>query len=190
MLLIKKRRWLYCFSLIVALFGCGSTGIASSDNQDLAAAIRDIVDHGQLDDYKYVAQRLGINITAGPLETLSDPETHYYRGNATEFFTDKSVTERFSVMPKDFRYRISRASGSNKFRGMLSLDNMTSKGCIDQTKMFKVFGFSTPVPNPHAKIKSFRYFFKRGQDYELDIIYETVDSNCAATFYLFQNRTT
>jgi hypothetical protein len=162
--------------------------MASADNPDLAAAIRDIVDHGQLDDYKYVAQRLGINITAGPLETLSDPETHNYRGDATAFFTDESVTERFSVMPKDFRYRISRASGGNKFRGMLSLDNMKSTGCIDQAKMFKAFGASTPVANPHAKIKVFRYFFKRGQDYELDIIYETLDSKCAATFYLFQNR--
>ncbi|CAL8473922.1 conserved exported protein of unknown function [Caballeronia sp. S22] len=186
--LIKTRSWLYCLSLVAALSGCGSTGMASADNPDLAAAIRDIVDHGQLDDYKYVAQRLGINIKVGPLETLSDPETHNYRGDRMEFFTDESITARFSVMPKDYRYGVSRASGGHRYRGGLSIYHLGSKGCIDETSMFKAFGFARPFPNPDAPAKIFRYSIKNEENYELNVIFEPVDTKCATSFSLFQNR--
>ncbi|GEM_PF-2530068 len=186
--LIKMRIWLYCLSLIAALSGCGSAGMASADNPDLAAAIRDIVDHGQLDDYKYVAQRLGINIKAGPLETLSDPETHNYRGDRMEFFTDESITARFSVMPNDFNYGLSRASGGNKYRGGLSIYHLGSKSCIDEASMFKAFGFARPFLNPDVPVKIFRYFIKRGQSYDLGVMFDPSNEKCANAFYLFQNR--
>lgn len=186
--LISKRRWLYCASLIVALSGCVAAGMANSDKPDLAAAIRDIVDHGQLDDYKYVAQRLGINITAGPLETLSDPVTHNYRGDRMEFFTDESITARFSVIPKNYHYGVSRAMGRRKYRGVLSIYNLGPKSCIDEVSMFKAFGAARPFPNPDAPAKIFRYFIKREESYELNVVFEPVGAKCATSFSLFQNR--
>jgi hypothetical protein len=183
----EKFSWLLCL-LISGFCGCQSVDTSTSSKLNLTQNLRDIVQHSQLEDYEYVAKKLGISIREGPVEALTNPVTHDYQGEAITFNADSSVSARYSIDPQDFEYGVSRKAGSKKYRGLISMRKLGPGSCIDRTSIFEAFGPSRALPSPDAKARIYRYFLKEAESYELNVIFDSDKENCATSFSLFQNR--
>lgn len=144
--------------------------------------IKAVADSDSLTNIEFVAQKLGINLIAGPEKAIYDSTAMTIRGFEVSVLP---VTKAIEYKTDNFTYRIFKPNQRMFSRILISIPVNPSVLCVTPTDLAAIFGEGTKNFSPHLSSFGFTYENKYGEG--IKTYFRFVQLGCLTEFGFNQN---